>query len=156
VSAALFDIGIIRDRLRAVISATELRTIQGASDFAAVQALQDFPAPCAYVVLAQERGGESSTGYAPRGAVARTEQMLTVTFGVVLVARNYRDQRGEELAAALSRLVDLTRSALLGYVPDLPGARGCQFAEGELKDYDASTAVWVDVYTTQHSIGSTP
>lgn len=151
-SAAPFDVSLIADRLRSQVSA--LRSVGFAADYAAVNRLQDFTAPCAYVVLANERGMPQPIGHAPRGQQVKARQMVRVTFGVVLVVRNYRDQRGEEIKDELKTLLEATRTAVMGYVPDTDGARPCEFVAGDLQDYDASTALWVDVYQTQHSIGN--
>jgi hypothetical protein len=152
VSAAPFDTKVIQQRLRDKVPA--LRSVQGAADYAAITSLRDFAPPCAYVVLAGEKGTPTEPGYAPRGQVAQVDQMVQVAFGVVLVVRNYREQRGAQLADELSQMLAATRGALMGYVPDIAGSRACQFVQGDMHDYDASTALWVDVFQTQHSIGS--
>lgn len=149
-----FDLRPIQARLRSEIP--KLRSVQGAADYAAVMALRDFPSPCAYVVLAKEQGAQRPAGNAVRGQVMPVSQSVEVAFGVVLVVRNYREQRGDQVADELKEFVGAVRRTLIGYVPDLPGARACQFMQGELLDYDAATALWVESYTTQHSIRSTP
>ncbi len=151
-SASPFDTGLVINRLREQVPA--LRSVQGAADYAAITGLSDFPAPCAYVVLASESGEGQDAGYAPRGQMVPTSQMVKAAFGVVLVVRNYREQRGAQLKDEMNTMINAVRGALIGYVPDLPGARACQFVRGDLQDYDAATALWVDVYQTQHSIGS--
>ena len=153
-SAAPFDVSVIKARLLAQVST--LRTVGLSGDFAAVRSLADFPAPCAYVVLASERGIVKPTGHAPRGQQIKVRQVALVTFGVVLAVRNYREQRGEQLVDELATMLGATREALIGFVPDLDGARPCEFVAGDIQDYDASTALWVDVYQTQHSIGNQP
>lgn len=153
-SAAPFDVSLIAARLRAQVAA--LRQVGLAADYAAVRSLADFPTPCAFVVLANERGILKPTGHAPRGQQIKVRQIAIATFGVVLAVRNYREQRGEQLADELTTILEATRTALIGFVPDLDGARPCEFVAGDLQDYDASTALWVDVYQTQHSIGNQP
>ena len=153
-STAPFDLTPIIGRLREQVPT--LRAVQGAADYAAVASLQDFSAPCAYVVLVSEDSEPNPPGHAPRGRVAKLSQLLVVQFGVVLAVRNYREQRGAQLAEELKQMLGDVRRALLGYVPDVAGGRPCQLVSGRLQDYDASTALWVDVYQTQHSIGSEP
>ncbi len=150
-STAPFDAAPIVNRLKAEVPT--LRLVGIAADYAAVNALQDFPAPCAYVIVAQERGISQPTGHAPRGQQVKQRQMVRVTFGVVVVARNYRDQRGEQVSEEFKTLLGQVRGALMGYVPDTDGARPCEFVQGDLQDYNAGTALWTDVYETQHSIG---
>jgi hypothetical protein len=152
VSTAPFDFTLIQQRLREQVPA--LRTVQGAADYAAVASLQDFAAPCAFVLLVSEEGEPNPPGHAMRGQVAKLSQIVVVEFGVVLAVRNYREQRGAQLADQLKQMLGDVRRALLGYVPDVNGGRACQFVKGRIQDYDAATALWVDVYQTQHSIGS--
>lgn len=151
-SAAPFDVRLVVARLRQKVPA--LRQVGIAADYAAVQRLQDYPAPCAYVVLGRDRGGAASPGNAMPGEVAHVGQMLADTFGVICVARNYREQRGEQVTDDLFAIVGATRGALVGFVPDVPGGRPCELLGGNLEDYDASTALWIDAYKTQHFIQS--
>jgi hypothetical protein len=79
---------------------------------------------------------------------------VKVTFGTVIAVRNYREQQGAQVADELVQVLAATRAALMGFVPDVDGARACQFIRGDLQDYSAGTALWADVYETQHSIGN--
>lgn len=151
-SAAPFDVDPIRVRLRALVPA--LRQVSGSADYNAVRKLQDFPAPCAFVVLAREKGIPKPPGHAPRGQQVAVQQAAIVTFAVITAVRNYREQRGEQIEDELSAILAAQRGALIGYVPDVPGARAIQWLQGDLTDYDASTALWTEVYQTQHFIGS--
>ena len=151
-SNAPFDVGVIVARLESAVPA--LRAVGRAADYAAIRALPDFPAPCAYVILAAERAVSKPTGHAPRGQQISVRQVLEVNFGVALAVRNLREQQGEQVADELATFLAATRGALMGYVPDLDGARPCEFVGGDLQDYGAGTALWVDVYSTQHSIGN--
>ena len=153
-STAQFDVRPIQERLRAGVP--QLRSVQGAADYAAVTALRDFPAPCAYVVLAKERGAQNPPGNAIRGQVMPVSQVVEVVFGVVLVVRNYREQRGAQVVDELGVLLAAVRNQLLGFVPDVIGARACQLVQGDLLDYDGAMALWAESYTTQHMIRSTP
>ncbi len=151
-SAQPFDVRILQARLKQQVS--QLRLVGLAADYAAITGLQDFPVPCSYVLLAAERGQPKPAGHAPAGQVAKVRQMTDVMFGVATAVRNYREDRGEQLADELRAIVGEVRAALIGYVPAVPGGRAIEFVSGELKDYDASTALWVDVFQTQHSIGN--
>lgn len=147
-SAEPFDVKLIAARLRERMPT--LRLVGIAADYAAVNSLQDYPAPCAYVVLGRDRGQPNQPGTAMPGEVAHVGQMMTDTFGVICVARNYREDRGGQITDDLRAIVGGTRGALLGFVPDVPGGRACQLLGGNLEDYDASTALWIDAYQTQH------
>lgn len=154
-SAAPFDVRPVIDRLAAQVPM--LRQVAGAADLAAVTSLADFPAPCAYVLLAREQMDEPPLGgHAPRGRQVAMQQRTPVSFAVVVVARNYRAQRGIAVADELGIVLGAVRDALLGYVPDVAGARPCRLQRGDLTRYDASVALWTDVWQTQHFLGVTP
>lgn len=151
-SAAPFDVRGIQARLKE--QAKALRLVQGSADYMAIRSLQDFPAPCAYVVLAREKGIPNPPGHAMPGQQAAVRQVMVVTFAVVVAVRNYRDARGSAVADDLTAVLNATRGALIGWVPPgLKGARACQLLQGDIQDYDAATVLWADVYQTQHSIG---
>jgi hypothetical protein len=147
-----FDVAVIVDRLK--VAVPQLRSVGRAADYAAVRTLQDFPAPCAFVILAAERGLSRPIGRAPRGEQISARQTVEVSFGVVVAVRNWRQQQGEQIADELRTIVGATRAALMGYVPDVDGARPCEFVRGDLQDYSTGTAIWADVYATQHAIGN--
>jgi hypothetical protein len=151
-SAAPFDARLIVTRLKAQVQ--QLRLVGLGADYAAIRSLADFPVPCSYVLLATENGAPQPPGHAPAGQVARVRQMVEVVFGVATAVRNYREDRGDSLADELGVVVGATRGSLIGYVPPLPGARAIQWVSGRIEDYDASTALWVDIFKTQHAIGS--
>lgn len=151
-SYTAFDTRTISSRLQTL--ATSLRFVGNAAAFASVRALGDFPAPAAYVLLASERGDLRSDGAAQRGVQATSLQRVTSQFGVVIAARNYRDDTGAAAGDALQPLLEQVRAALIGWVPDLPGARGCQFLRGDLTQYDAAIALWTEVYQVQHFLGT--
>lgn len=153
-SALPLDMAPIAARLKQLVPA--LRLVGLLAEYASIRNLSDFPAPCGYVVLGNDVGAKNSPGHAPRGQVAKVGQMLTDTFAVIIAARNYREQHSGQLVDELRTLVGATRGALLGYVPDVPGARAIELIRGGLLEYDAGVAVWQDLYQTQHSIGSTP
>ena len=151
-STAPFDANVIANRLRDQV--TTLRQVGLAADYAAIKGLQDFPAPCAYVILASEVGMSQPTGHSPRGQQVKQRQVIKVTFGVVLAVRNYREQLGGQVSDEFKQLLGETRAALMGFVPDVDGARPCELVRGDLQDYSAGAALWADVYQTQHSIGN--
>jgi hypothetical protein len=146
--SAPFDINLIIARLLAEVS--ELQSVEGVAEYGAVTSLRDFRTPCAFGLLVRERadGDEPKPG--------RGTQRLLVTFGVVLVVRNYRDTRGAEVVDELKPLLGKVRGALMGWTPDVLGARPCRFIQGDVLDYDASTLLWTDVYQTQQIIGGAP
>ncbi len=151
-TSAPFDVQQIAGRLREI---AELRQVGTAADYAAVRQLSDFPAPCAFVILAGDRGIGNPPGIAPRGQQARVRQATQVTFGVIYAARNYREQRGEQFSGEeLREIIGAGRRTIIGYVPNVDGARACQFVRGDLIDYNAGVALWADVFTTQAFIGS--
>lgn len=120
--------------------------VMGAVEYAAIKKIGDFRPPCAYVLLAREKG-------VPNTGNTTGEQHAVVTFGVVVIARNYRaSTRGTEAAQALRPLLAQVRAAFMGWVPKLPGARPTKFIQGDLVDYDQANVLWTDVYQTQHSL----
>lgn len=149
-SSAPFNVDLVITRLLAQVP--DLRRVRGAADYAAVTSLQDFQPPEAFVVPARERG-------APNAGSSR--QAVQAYFGVVVVVRNYKEQRGKPSLDDATPLIGRTRDALIGWIPadaagnTLRGGRGCQWVQGDVMDYDASTLLWSDVYQTQHFIGST-
>ncbi|ASK91053.1 hypothetical protein KWH04_01155 [Xanthomonas campestris pv. trichodesmae] len=149
-SAAPFDVGLVITRLQA--AGTDLRKIQGATDYAAVRSLQDFPAPCAYVLLGRDTATQTKTGTSLPGKQTPLQQALEVHFGVVVLARNYREQRGAQVSDVLRDLLGQVRNALLGWTPPVAGGRACQLVSGNLEDYDNATAMWIDVWQTQQII----
>ena len=153
-SALPLNVAPIADRLKQGVPA--LRLVGLLAEYASIRTLSDFPAPCGYVVLAGDAGTKNQPGHAPRGQVAKVGQVLTDTFAVIIATRNYREQQSGQLVDELRTLVGASRNALLGFVPDEPGARAIEFVRGALLEYDAGVAVWQDLYQTQHSIGSTP
>lgn len=146
-----FPIQQIIDRLRSTVST--FRQVAGAADLAAVTNLSDFPTPCAYVLTAREVFEPAKTGYGTRGQQIPVQQASQVQFGVVLVVRNYREQRGAQVTDDLESMLTAERGALMGFIPDIGGARPCQLRQGEIKRYDQSTAMWVDLWQTQQMIG---
>lgn len=151
-SAAPFDAGLVVARLKAEVP--QLRLVGRGADYAAIRSLADFPTPCAYVLLATETAAAKPPGHAPSGQVVHVRQMVEVVFGVATAIRNYREDRGDSLADELKQFVGDIRRSLIGYVPALQGARAIQWTSGRIEDYDASTALWVDIFKTQHAIGS--
>ena len=148
---APFDVRLVVTRLKTMGAA--LRLVGIAADYATVRNLRDFPAPCAYVLLAQEQFQDNPPGHAARGTQVAMTQRGGATFGVVIVGRNYREQAGGQLAGEIVDLIHATRSCLHGWVPDVPGARPLQIDRGDLLQYDDSIALWCDVWKTQTTIG---
>ena len=136
-----FDTGLVIDRLKTQVP--DLRQVGGAADYAAVQELRGFATPSAFVIFAGESGG----GTGPRGA--RVQAAVT-RFGLALAVRNYRPGAGDQLGDELRKVLGLTRSALIGWVPPTPGATALVWEAGEVMDYDHSTVLYVDSYQLTH------
>lgn len=150
-SHAPFNVQHVADRLRERVGS--LRIVGLAADYAAVTNLRDFNPPSAYVLLAKEVFDRNPPGHGERGEQIPMSQRGGVHLGVVVAARNYREQRGAQLVGELGQTLDQVRACLHGWVPDLPGARPLQLQQGELLQYDDGTALWCDVWTTQTIIG---
>lgn len=149
-ASAPFNVDLVISRLKAQLP--EFRRVRGAADYAAITDFKDFQPPEAFVVPARERR---------TGQPAGTRQAVATYFGVVIVARNYRADRGKPALDDAMPLIGRVRDALIGWIPvddtgrPLPGGRGCEWEQGDVMDYDASTLLWSDVFKTQHFIGST-
>jgi hypothetical protein len=152
VSLAPFDVQPVVDRLKAQVKS--LRLVGVAADYAAVKGLRDFVPPSAYVLLARETFDANPPGHGLRNQQVRVAQHGRVALGVVVAARNYREQAGGQLAGALQTLLGDVRAALAGWVPDVSGARPLQLQRGDLLQYDDATALWCDVWTTQTFISA--
>lgn len=146
-SFAPFDVQPVADRLRDQVKT--LRQVGLAADYAAVQNLRDFVVPSCFVILAKELFEPAAPGHGRRGDQVSTPQRGVVSFGVVTVGRNYREQRGAQLVGEIGQLLKQVRQCLQGWIPDVPGARPLQLRQGDLLQYDNSTALWCDVWTTQ-------
>lgn len=151
-SAAPFDIDLVINRLRTVVVPGVLRQVRGAADFASMTAIRDFTPPEAFVLLAREKVTETKTGISLPGQQTALPQVVSITFGVVLAVRNYRQQAGAQLADELRQTLGTVRNVLLGWTPPVGGGRACQLVQGELTDYDSATALWTDVWRTQQII----
>jgi len=145
-----FDPAPVIARIKASVG--ELRQVRGVSDYAAVTSLLDFTPPEAFVYTAAETGVETKSGMSLPGKQTPIAQQMQVVLGVVVVARNYREQRGDQLRDELLGFVGKVRAPLLGWTPPVNGGRALQLLRGDLADYDKSTALWVDYWTTQHII----
>lgn len=152
-SYAPFDVQQVVDRLNATVPTSALRLVGVAADYAAVKTLRDFPTPCCYVLLARERFADHPPGHGRRGEQVAMTQRADVTLGLVVAARNYREQRGAPIGPALNELLGQIRASLGGWVPDAPGARPLNLVQGDLLQYDDATALWSDVWHTQTLIG---
>lgn len=149
-SARPFDASLLAARLRERVPT--LRLVGMRADYAGVRALSDFPAPCAYVVLAVERPIKTKTGMSLPGEQRPLAQQLQVSLGVVMAFRNYRGVQGDELRDDLRDQVGAVRDQLLGWTPPVDGGAQLQLEGGDLDDYDAATALWIDRYQTQHIV----
>lgn len=149
-----FNVEPVIRRLRDRTSPQELREVGGRGDYAAIRNLKGFPTPAVFVLLARERATRTPEGGAMPGEQVSVAQVVDVRFATVLGARNFRRLSGEELRDEMRTQAALVRRHLLGWVPDLPGAISCQLVSGDLGAYDNETALWTDVWSTQHVITS--
>lgn len=148
-SAAPFDTRLIETRIQEAVTLPRF-LVAGAATYAAVQNLQGFVSPSAYVLRAKESGPSEAPGAAHRAG----RQVAVVQFGVAVVGRNYRDQTGAAAADDIDLLVGAIRACLIGWAPAVNGGRPVQWLQGDLLDYDQQRALWLDVFQTQHFIGT--
>lgn len=153
--ATPFDVQPVIARLQQLVPASTLRQVAGAADYASVKNLVNFTPPCAYVILAREKGQPYRTGNPIPGQQTHMAQAAIVTFGVVVCVRNYRDQAGAQSQDALMSVLGAVRGALLGWLPD-GASQPISLQQGDLLQYDAGTSLWADVYQTNHVIGVDP
>lgn len=151
-SAKPFDVGPVIKRLRErAVFAGALRLVEGRGAYAQLKNINDFPVPCAYVMLAIERGVQTKTGMSIPGQQHKLSQQMLVGIGVVLAFRNHRGLESDELRDELREQVGRVRNQLLGWTP--PGAAAqLQLEGGDLEDHSTDVAVWADRYTTHHFI----
>lgn len=145
-SNAPFDISLVTARLRTI---AQLQEVGELAEYLAIKELRQFRTPSAYAVMAKETGDINPSGN-PAG---KQRQVVSVLFGVVIAVRNYRRDASGKLQE-LDEVLDKVRTAILGWAPDLPMARPCQFVSGEILDSSETVILWGEVYATQHSIGS--
>lgn len=143
---APFDISLVTERLKSI---AELQDVGELAEYLAIKDLRQFRTPSAYVVMAKETGEIRPTGHRD----GNQRQKVSVLFGIVVAVRNYRREPNER-HQELDRILDLVRTSILGWTPNLPMAVPCQFVNGEPLDSNETTILWGEVYATQHSIGS--
>lgn len=137
----MLDTSLIEKRISEMVPNFEL--VAGAADYAAVQDLRSFRTPCAYVVLAQEKGSTDL----PRGV-----HQATATFGVITAARNYSRSSGTAAIDEARPLVTAVRTALVGWKPASREFFACSWVQGDVLDYDANTLLWIDVFQTTYYV----
>lgn len=137
----MLDTGLIEQRLREMVPTLE--SVAGAADYAAVQDIRSFRPPCAFVVLAQEKGSTDL----PRGV-----HQATATFGVITAARNYSSGSGSAAIDDARPLVKAIRTALVGWKPANREFFACSWVQGDVLDYDANTLLWIDVFETTYYV----
>ena len=136
----MLDTRLIEQRIREMVA--EFESVEGAADYAAVQDLRSFRTPCAYVVLAQEKGSSDI----PRGT-----HQATATFGVVTAARNYSSASGVAATDDARPLIKAVREALVGW-QHRPDFFACSWVQGDVLEYDANTLLWIDVFETTYFV----
>ncbi len=144
------DTSLIEQRLRDQVTA--LQCVEGAAEYAAVKSIRNFRAGSAYVVLATERNPNNPNS--PEGARSRGKTQAICPFGVIAAARNYRGRSGAEAMLDASPLIGAVRTALIGWIPEKP-LQPIAWLQGDVMEYDASTLLWIDVFTTTHYLGGT-
>lgn len=138
------DLQSIVERLKA--TAPALRAVGGSANLDAAMKADRFPTNSAYVLPAQERGGEnhvatdgaSGEGYA---------QLAEVSFSVLLIAKNVADARGAAAHGDLRSLRGEVFRALANWVPawaSLP----VEWDSGALAEVRPGEIWWEDVYRT--------
>lgn len=146
--SAPLDTSLIENRLKDAVP--ELQMVEGMAEYATIKDLREFRPGSAYVVLAGERNPNSPDS--AEGARSRGKSQALCTFGVVIVARNYRGRSGKEALQDVSPLVGKVRDALVGWSPVSP-FKPIVWLSGDVMEYDNNTLLWLDVYTTTHFIG---
>lgn len=141
----MFDTRVVEDRLKEV-EQLDKNLVGGAAQYAGVKSLGDFRTGSIYVVLAKEHNAAQNSNQPLRKAPA------TATFGVIVVARNYRDQTGRAAKDDLAPLVGAVREALIGWAPD--GCKPIAWLQGDVLDYDRTNLLWIDVFSTMHVLGA--
>ena len=134
------DTSIIEARLKAEVPA--LDTVAGMVEYSQIKDLSGFRPGSAYVLLASERNPAAGTPQPRKATPAQA------TFGVVVVAQNYRDQLGKAALDDISGIVGAVREALNGWMPE--GWTPIVWLQGDAAQSDASRAVWIDAFTTTH------
>lgn len=144
-----FDTTVLEQRLGDQVPA--LQIVGGGADYAAIKDLRSFRHGSAYVVLANEKG---SGGDMPPQRRPSGRQQVEATIGVIVAARNYRDSTGEEAMRDASPLIGAVRTALLNdWIPGEQLQRPLQWQQGDVLDYDNSTLLWIDIFTTTYFMG---
>ena len=141
-----FDLTPIIARLVAEVS--ELQEVGAAADYAAIESLSSFRTPSAYVVLAGEKDISpdiDNPQRRPSGA-----QQVESLFGVVVAVQNFRDSVGSAATADASPIIAAVRGALMGWSVDIKKHRPIRWMQGDVMDYDASTLLWIDVFSVRH------
>lgn len=139
-----FDAELIVKRLQEPQFGFEV--VGNAADYASIKSLSGMRVGSAYVVLVGERNpaGEQNQ--------PRMKASAVVTLGIIVTARNYRDQGGAEAVTDLKPMVGSLRKALIGWPP--AGASPLQWQRGDVMEYDEGRILWCDVFSTAHILGA--
>lgn len=127
------------ERIRREVAA--LRFVAGAADLAGLSAEKLKAAPMGWVVPLSETASNNELN---SGAIS---QRLTKSIGVVIVARNVRDARGEAARKDLEYLRDGVRKALIGWAPDI-NHDPIIYSRGRLLSMGDGAVWWQDEYQT--------
>ena len=125
---------------------SSFKVVGGAAKFD--QATKGLPAaPAAFALLGQETGEPNPF------ANQMVEQLVKVSFVVVIATRNLEDDRGLAAADSLESLRLSVRDALLNWTPD--GATdGCEYESGQLMLFENGVLWWADNFGTKYMIRS--
>lgn len=139
------DVTPVIARLKAQL--TGFVSIGGAADLDA--AIEGTPnAPAAYVLPLGEGAAEPYLG------AGVTAQTVTQGFGVVLVAQNLQDARGEAASKALAPMRAQVRQALLGWAPVPAEGQPVRFSAGRLLQFAQGRLWWTDEWLVDTDIRS--
>lgn len=119
----------------------DLRLVGYAADAEAHAFGADGPGavPAAYVIPSKEVSTDL-------GDSERIEQLVTVTIGVLTVARNYRRGQLGDGVVGVTTLRDSVVNELIGFQPT-GGLTSLRHVGGQLQRYTQEVLIWVDEFT---------
>lgn len=126
------DLSAIIARLQAQV--TGLKSVGGAADLnAAINSVLAMPS--AFVMPVREAASHGDT-------LQRTHQVISQTFGVVLVLSNKRDASGYAAQLDLAALRAQVKTALIGWIPSAASDQPTHFMGGQLLSMDGDGRLW--------------
>ena len=140
----VFELELIKRRLSETQFGFE--SVNGVAEYAVVEKNSSFRPNTVFVVPMRE---QNPAGAEPQ---PRAKSMAAVTFGVIAVAKNVRDSRGEEALKDALEIVGRVRQALIGWVPE--GCKPCIWLQGDVTEYNGTNLLYIDAFTTSYVIGA--